>query len=453
MADSDKNLRAYFDKILEIQKQQQSRELSEAELKEIALEMGLSEGDWQAVEKTFQDYYQRGEGFLKHKNWEDAIAELKQALTLKPSHVATQYQIAQAYEGLWKEQKKQEYKELAIQHARQCLQLKADHSGALKLISDLKRNPIKLASPSSANTRKIWLPAVVGLSLLFVAVTLVLFLSPRSSSSTVQVEVKKSAPIDPDDNSPAVDYTETEETGMDTNLNAIALPVTLVNDDKSKGLAYQPQTSIYTKYDKSYNCKVLGTIRVDGYEIDKLKMKVEFLDATQKPIFTDYVDVINNYSAAARNGDLIPFNYSDYKDTGSFPDFRSIRLSVSLIEREEMTAAYQASPSKTLVWPNAKPANMDLELRERLSSRNGKYQKLELAFKNTGTRSIKHLQVELQWFAPNGEMIKSAKLFVCTDSNPKIKPGQTRVKQGTWDISDKKGQLATSYQVSVMRLE
>lgn len=80
------DLDKYVQKVLEIQ-QEQKKNLSQEELKAVALSIGLTEDDWKAVEKSLADNLTRGEGFLKYQNWADAIEEFQNCQTIRPMHL------------------------------------------------------------------------------------------------------------------------------------------------------------------------------------------------------------------------------------------------------------------------------------------------------------------------------------------------------------------------------
>ena len=78
----------YFEKAWDIQKKRKNSQLSLEELKQIALESGMTEQDWYAVQKAFNDYVERGRSYLKHKNYKDAIDEFEEAYKIN-SHDPT----------------------------------------------------------------------------------------------------------------------------------------------------------------------------------------------------------------------------------------------------------------------------------------------------------------------------------------------------------------------------
>ena len=194
MADN-KNFEAYFKKILEIQKNRENRELSNTELKSIAKEIGFSEDDWQAVEKSFQDHYQRGTGFLNHHNWHDAIEELKQAITLKPTSIETLYNLALAYQKKWSEMNSGNDKKEAEKYARLCLEIKPDHAGALKLISDLRKNMTgqttgNLSPAQNTKNARVVFSLIAAILVVFMG-ALFVFLANDSPQSPLVTEAEK----------------------------------------------------------------------------------------------------------------------------------------------------------------------------------------------------------------------------------------------------------------------
>ena len=87
MDTNHKKLENYISKILQIQNKKTSV-LKTDDLKEIALDMGMTESDWKSISDTFNAHALRGKGFLEYKNWTDAIKEFEQAHTLNPYNTA-----------------------------------------------------------------------------------------------------------------------------------------------------------------------------------------------------------------------------------------------------------------------------------------------------------------------------------------------------------------------------
>ncbi len=168
MTNSDETLQAFINKLLTLQGEQRDKPFSDAELKEIALDMGMSEQAWQASQQQAQDYYEEGEGHLKYRNWEDAVQELEQAVALRPNHVASNHALATAYYGLWAQDREEKYQVAAEKYADRALQLKPGYNPTLRLMSKLRA---KAVSQRAGKKRKqVLLAGLAGLLLLIVGI-------------------------------------------------------------------------------------------------------------------------------------------------------------------------------------------------------------------------------------------------------------------------------------------
>lgn len=130
------NVQAYFQKILEIKNQRKG--LNEAELKEIALELGMSEQEWREVQKEGKGHIDRGYNFLTHQNQDDALKEFQQALVVFPDDARALYGVAHVHELHFLDKRKAEDKTEALKFAHLTLQADPAHSDAARVISELK---------------------------------------------------------------------------------------------------------------------------------------------------------------------------------------------------------------------------------------------------------------------------------------------------------------------------
>jgi outer membrane protein OmpA-like peptidoglycan-associated protein len=111
------------------------------DLKNLAMEVGITEEEWNEILNIFMDFLDRGKNFVKHKNWSDAIEELEQAKAIEPNNEEVLYNLALAYENRWWEKRKKKDKELGILNAEKCLELNPQHPNSAKIITDLKNAP------------------------------------------------------------------------------------------------------------------------------------------------------------------------------------------------------------------------------------------------------------------------------------------------------------------------
>jgi hypothetical protein len=166
----DEIFRQFIAKALEVQAENDAKDLSEEEMRQVAASMGITPAD---LETAYNAYWQRGSGFARLRNWDDAIEELKQAAALKPSQPRVLYALADAHRQRWLQTRQPADQTQAVALANRCAELDPNHFEALKLISELKSSPRSgprtPAVPRPAREgRVVWrvLGLVIGLLLL-----------------------------------------------------------------------------------------------------------------------------------------------------------------------------------------------------------------------------------------------------------------------------------------------
>ncbi|NJO03327.1 MAG: hypothetical protein HC880_18050 [Bacteroidia bacterium] len=131
----DKKYNTFFEKILAIQNQRREK-LNEAEKKAIALELGLSEEDWQAVLQSLHDHMVRAERFLERNNYLEAQHELAQVLLIRPEHPQALAQMAWIHLQLAKIKNKKAYRQKAVQYAKEALQYDTTNPLAYQVLDE-----------------------------------------------------------------------------------------------------------------------------------------------------------------------------------------------------------------------------------------------------------------------------------------------------------------------------
>jgi|GEM_PF-4388320 len=139
MSENSEILNKYIAKVFDIQEKHKDRILNEADLKRISEELNLTESDMMIIEDEFKGHLNRGKGFLRHKNWEESIHELEQALSIKPYNISSMVLLSAAHQKKFYERKGKEDKELALKYARRTIQLDSTNDDAFRIITDLER--------------------------------------------------------------------------------------------------------------------------------------------------------------------------------------------------------------------------------------------------------------------------------------------------------------------------
>jgi len=141
MSDTHKQLKRYIEKLFEMQQRKKAdskkQNLTNTDLKKVATEMGLDDSDWAFIQSEIQDHLTRGLQFTKHGNWDHAIKELKEVISLSPNHKEALMGLAEAYKGRWVHHDKEEDKKEAEKYALLCLEVDPQHEPAYALMGAL----------------------------------------------------------------------------------------------------------------------------------------------------------------------------------------------------------------------------------------------------------------------------------------------------------------------------
>lgn len=148
---SDNSLERYIKRVLEIQEQHKHRAVTEAELKQIALDLNMTEKELKQIDEEFQGHFDRGIGFMKFKNWQSAREELEQALDLKPYHANTMLMLSATFQQMFYKSGQVELKNNALALSRRCIQQNAKNLDAYKIITELEGDKTAVSKPQNEN--------------------------------------------------------------------------------------------------------------------------------------------------------------------------------------------------------------------------------------------------------------------------------------------------------------
>lgn len=140
MNENDKLLEDYIHKMYQLQNNSNTKALNEQELKQIALDTGMSENEWLETQKIFEDHIKKGNGHSMYKNWYQAHKEYQQASVINPYSIDAIYGLANASFELWKDTEEQKYKKEAKELLYRCQQISPGHRPSLSLMSSINKN-------------------------------------------------------------------------------------------------------------------------------------------------------------------------------------------------------------------------------------------------------------------------------------------------------------------------
>lgn len=174
-------LRNYIERVMSIQNERRQA-LGLAELKGIARELGMSEEDMMAADRAVDAHIERGLRHGTHGRWEDAVAELSDAVALNPANLRGLFGLAVAHKERWMETGNDADRLRAGALARQVLQLYPDHDPAYLLLNDIEPKTAPPGSSRKGGEAAISQRWIFAIPVLFgVALLLWLFLRPATS--------------------------------------------------------------------------------------------------------------------------------------------------------------------------------------------------------------------------------------------------------------------------------
>ena len=173
MATEDRSLENYLKKLMELQYNTTTeQQFTEAELKNIALDAGLTEEAWQESQQQARQHLQRGKAYLGTHNYEDATEELDQAASLRPHDAEANFLAAQAYLHRGNRQSNAADFDKADYYLDRTVSIDSRHAGALRLKGELndKRRVYhnKVEEKTRTNTLTKW-GIIGGVAILLIA--------------------------------------------------------------------------------------------------------------------------------------------------------------------------------------------------------------------------------------------------------------------------------------------
>lgn len=466
--EEEKALKKYVARVLEIQKQEDQKALSKEELHEMARSLGLTEADWQAVERSLNGHLTRGQGFLKFKNWGDALDEFRQCLTLMPQHGEAIQGLMHAHYGRWQEGHAEADYQAALRYGREYLRLFPDDEPTLRLVSTLSR--AKDQKPASGNKKWQVLLAIGAFALLLI----IGFLIFKQSPPKLEEEAPAPVPRVTEDNSSAENQNtaQEEESGQNTaqgentpppvvtpNNENERTPVVAFQNTQNADLIWQPFSSQWQRY--AHNGATVytlsGTLTSNAKITRRLTLDIVGFNTKNEEVFRETIKAVDKHDPPVRPDDLIPIGLHKYKEPGA--DIHQVVLAVSSVQQENSPSSFAESPVKAFTWQQSQPANANIEIRERkggMSSSLGKengFFKINLAIKNTGTVSLSGLKLEIDWFTPGSQTpIETKPMFVVGAHDPPLKPGETFLFGGTYYLKGIKNN-EVEYRLRVVDVE
>lgn len=136
ISNTNKAIDIYIERVTELSQSRQKIPTNE-ELLIIASELGISEKEITTAQKQSLDHFTRAQGYIRILRWDDAIAELEEALAFNPFNLEMLHLLINGYLGRCKKKYNQQ-DEIQIKfRIKQCLEIQPDDQESLKLLAKL----------------------------------------------------------------------------------------------------------------------------------------------------------------------------------------------------------------------------------------------------------------------------------------------------------------------------
>ncbi len=420
MSRQDSTLSTYLKRVMAL-KEERRRTPSEEELRSIAREIGLSDEDLAAIDQAAEDHAVRGQGFLEHRRYGDAIDELAEAVGVAPRRVEWLHSLARAYLGRWQAGGEPSDRERAEALARECLEIEPHHSASYEVLNELDATP---EAPATAR-RSATLLSLFALAMLL-TVVIGLMVLWRSTEKAVAP-----APVPETAKAPEAVGTEINE----ATAKELDVPITLDPGATGVVVGLEARLSRLVSYGSGQSFYTLNAILTNrgNSELDKLSGRLELLDADGAVVDQDGFEVLNKTAPILRPGDSHALH--QLKETSG--SARSARLVIETVEQNPAASAYAEAEPLDLEWRAERVSDFEIAVRQRsvrfsenaLSKDGSGYFNAVIEVENTGQRTIRALKLEAEIAGPGGAWTVPDSNHVVTSSGPSLRPGEIRLER------------------------
>ncbi len=163
----------------------EERPLTLAELKELAISMGMSEEEWDALQEKAHVHLKLAEDHLRARNFEQAIADAEKATAINPYLPNGNSILAKSYHMLWLEDDFTSARDKAEYYAKKELLTDPNDKVAINVLSAINKK--KKIGGNEAKSKKTYL-IIGGAILLIVLIGYWFSTSGSSSAASSQLE-------------------------------------------------------------------------------------------------------------------------------------------------------------------------------------------------------------------------------------------------------------------------
>ncbi len=166
MSDFDNKLDKHVEKVLEMKRNIDKRQLTLAELKEIDLSMGITEQEWDTMMNKANTDAELAQSHFKYNNFQDAFKTAEAVTMVNPYHAKAHLVMAEAALRIYQTEDDDDFIEKAEKAAREALKLNSAEKKAIQILAQLNKNKSVEKNKKSKMIRTVAIVAVVILGVL-----------------------------------------------------------------------------------------------------------------------------------------------------------------------------------------------------------------------------------------------------------------------------------------------
>ncbi|MFN8259075.1 MAG: LemA family protein [Bacteroidales bacterium] len=171
----EEKLNKHIDKVLEIQRNKETKPLTLQELKEVDLSLGMTEEEWDALLKKAEDQVKLAQNHLSYGNFQEAYKAADLAVSINPYHQEALLILAMASLGKYESDEKDEFLDTAHNYASELLKINPDQKQAIEILAKIRNH-----QKTETNQRKNFIKyGAIGLFVIIVVTVLFVFKSKQ----------------------------------------------------------------------------------------------------------------------------------------------------------------------------------------------------------------------------------------------------------------------------------
>jgi hypothetical protein len=415
----------YVEQVLKILREKQAVAEQVAQLDKLSETLGLTQYDLDYLERQFQEGLQRGEGYMRHKEWNKAINELEQSILLKPLHTDGLYKMALAYQNRYRQGRQEKDRLKALEYAERAVQTDAGKEEAIALIATLRKKNLLWKSWA---IRHLWLILLVFTLILGGLVYWITLPSEQEVVQQIQL------------------YAQRQD-----------IPIELDNMLLKAGFRLDKETSFARLEPTGLAYHLRGHLYSPTHEVGQMAVEVEIWSKSGKLLQKKEISLLSEDDFEARPEDYLPI-----ATLLQIPQNQTIigkaRLVGKLKEHSRSENVYE-KPKEILLKQEDTEANkaQGLEIVERYHTLKPAPDDFEhtlcLAYRHQQkNKPLRNWRVEIQWFDRQDRLVHTETITLLENQEPMLKADKWRAKTWRFQVPLKQKDFSR-YQILVLRAE